>query len=529
MHPRYKPAACRRFALCLFLIAGNASAWSQVPAANPSAVSTIEDKAHQPPVSAKINALAHKVLAAGLKLNALTGAELKPWHMKVDYTMDETGSGKPFSGSFEESYSGPDLWTRSFSSSIPRANGTTWSTSKLEQFMKLPREEGYAFHALDLRIARPVVNPLYQAANMKPEYDMQIERVNTAGILLNCVSVVNAAQYAPDTNPDWLFPTMCFDTDLHLRLTVAGDTSVQFDDIQVFQHRAVARDVKVITQGRLLSEMKITQLDSVEGIDPEVLKPGKGALAEPFVIEPGFPGPESVFEVAASVPIGHNGLPYRGSIPVSLLIHKDGSVKVNSISTLRIGVLDQSLSDSLSAAVQRWKFKPYLVDGEPAEVAYTVIYPLDGKPFVPSYERPKPAPVVTDPNDYSSTWDYKRDPEKDLQMAMADAAKTHKRILLDAGGAWCIWCVILDKAITDHADLKDFRDKNYQVLKVYYGPRTENTAFFAHYPRIPGYPWLFVLDVDGKLLVSKNTEELEDRTGSYSVKGLLAFLNTWKP
>jgi hypothetical protein len=37
--------------------------------------------------------------------------------------------------------------------------------------------------------------------------------------------------------------------------------------------------------------------------------------------------------------------------------------------------------------VGKWKYKPYLVDGVPVEAAYTVRYRVDGKPFVPSYER----------------------------------------------------------------------------------------------------------------------------------------------
>jgi len=59
--------------------------------------------------------------------------------------------------------------------------------------------------------------------------------VNTAGVALNCVSVPDPKRYAEETNPDWLFATMCFDPDMHLRLTVAGDTSVQFEDLQPFQ------------------------------------------------------------------------------------------------------------------------------------------------------------------------------------------------------------------------------------------------------------------------------------------------------
>ena len=34
-----------------------------------------------------------------------------------------------------------------------------------------------------------------------------------------------------------------------------------------------------------------------------------------------------------------------------------------------------------------------VVDGKAVDAAYTVLYHIDGKPFVPSYERNNPAPV----------------------------------------------------------------------------------------------------------------------------------------
>jgi len=477
---------------------------------------------HQPPVSAKLNTLAHRVLATGLKSNALAGDSLKPFHLKVDFQIRESGMPKPSGGSFEEWYASTNQWERSFTSPLPRANGAEWSISKLERFDRRPNEEGFAFHDLQLRIARPVIDPLYQAANIKPDYDMQISRVTTAGVQLNCVSVLNAAQYAGDTNPDWLFPTMCFDADLHLRLTVAGNTTVQFDDIQMFQNRAVARDVKVITQGELLSEMKVTLLEAVPSVDPQLLKPSKDAAPEPYTIEPGFPMPESVFEVAAPIPIEHAGqLPFRGTIQVPVRISKEGSVKVIRGQPY---YAHQQLIDSIELTVNKWKFKPYLVDGQPVEVGLTIHYVVDGKPFVASYDKPKPPAIVTAPEDYSSAWDPKRDPEKDLQLAMADAAKAHKRILLDVGGDWCSWCKILDKFLADHQDLHDLLNANFVVMKVNMSSHNENAAFLSQYPKIPGYPFLFVLDADGKLVTSENTDLIEDGHGSYKAKAIMDFL-----
>ena len=48
-------------------------------------------------------------------------------------------------------------------------------------------------------------------------------------------------------------------------------------------------------------------------------------------------------------------------------------------------------------AVAQWKYKPYLVDGAPVEVAYSVVYKMDDKPFVQVDQVVHPAPGSADP------------------------------------------------------------------------------------------------------------------------------------
>jgi hypothetical protein len=325
---------------------------------------------------------------------------------------------------------------------------------------------------------------------------------------------------------------MCFDGDSHLRLTVAGDTSVQFDDLQPFQGRTVARDVKVIQKGNLIAAMKVTLLEPLENASAELVRPAKNAIAQPYIIEPGFPAPEPVYQVGAHVPLRPDGTMYQGAAPVPVLIHKDGSVKVRvdemgpgSISML-LGWRD--LKDALANAVGQWKYKPYIVDGQPVEVGLTVMYPIDGKPFVPAYDRPKPAVVHTAADDYTSAYDPKRDPDKDLEMAEAAAAQGHKRILVDVGGDWCIWCRRLDQFFATNADVRAVRDANFVVLKINMSPQNENYAFLHRFAEIPGYPFIFVLDESGKVLATEDTNDLENGSTGYDAGRVKKFLSSWQ-
>jgi outer membrane biosynthesis protein TonB len=79
-------------------------------------------------------------------------------------------------------------------------------------------------------------------------------------------------------------------------------------------------------------------------------------------------------------------MPYRGTFNVPIVIRKDGTVKILSGAFFQ----SQDLKDAIESAIAKWKFKPYLIDGQPIEVQYNVGYVIDGKPFVPSYQRPKP-------------------------------------------------------------------------------------------------------------------------------------------
>lgn len=128
----------------------------------------------------------------------------------------------------------------------------------------------------------------------------------------------------------------------------------------------------------------------------------------------------------------------------------------------------------------------------------------------------------------SASFDPARDPVADLETAKVEAKRGGKRILLDVGGEWCSWCHILDDFIGGDGELRSFRDANFVWVKVNYSPENENQAFLSQYPEIKGYPHIFVLDNDGKLLHSQFTGELE-KGKSYDKKKFFDFLKAWAP
>lgn len=138
------------------------------------------------------------------------------------------------------------------------------------------------------------------------------------------------------------------------------------------------------------------------------------------------------------------------------------------------------------------------------------------------------AAQTTDGYQLVLTYDPARNPANDLKQAVAEAERTHRRILLDVGGQWCIWCKYFDQFFDSHPDLKAFRDKNYVWMKVNFSRDNENKDFLAQYPSIPGYPHVFVLTSDGHFYHSQETSPLEEGKG-YSPERVKEFLEKWAP
>ena len=141
-----------------------------------------------------------------------------------------------------------------------------------------------------------------------------------------------------------------------------------------------------------------------------------------------------------------------------------------------------------------------------------------------------PAVVESTELDFYSVdhYDKSRDPASDLAATIQRAKTEKKNILVQVGGDWCGWCKLMTQYINTNDRVRGLVGRNYLIMKVTFESDQKNEAFLSQYPAIHGYPHLFVLDGDWKLLHSQDTSELEEGHG-YSEETFLAFLEKWKP
>jgi thioredoxin-related protein len=123
-------------------------------------------------------------------------------------------------------------------------------------------------------------------------------------------------------------------------------------------------------------------------------------------------------------------------------------------------------------------------------------------------------------------FDPSRNAAKDIKDAIKIAKKENKRIILDVGGEWCIWCKKLDKTFHENKDISDFLKEKYITVKINYSKENQNEKVLSKYPKITGYPHLFVLDKTGKLLQSQNTGDLESGD-HHDPDKVMEFLKKW--
>jgi hypothetical protein len=105
--------------------------------------------------------------------------------------------------------------------------------------------------------------------------------------------------------------------------------------------------------------------------------------------------------------------------------------------------------------------------------------------------------------DLPSTFDPARDAARDLESALALAKTQGKRVIVDVGGEWCSWCYVLDRFIAANADVRDTLDAQFVWLKINFSKQNENAGVLRRWPKVAGYPHLFVLDANGVVVLSR--------------------------
>ena len=119
----------------------------------------------------------------------------------------------------------------------------------------------------------------------------------------------------------------------------------------------------------------------------------------------------------------------------------------------------------------------------------------------PSIATLQQLPVVT-----MQPYDETANADAQVAAAFARAQKSHKRVLIDLGGNWCVDCIVLANFLK-LPEMQRFMAAHYEVVTVDVGRFNRNLQIPARFgvtKKLEGVPALLIATPDGKLVNGKD-------------------------
>jgi thiol-disulfide isomerase/thioredoxin len=117
------------------------------------------------------------------------------------------------------------------------------------------------------------------------------------------------------------------------------------------------------------------------------------------------------------------------------------------------------------------------------------------------------------PAEKKPVYDEKADAKQQIAAALKKAKAENQRVLIQWGGNWCGWCIALHGLYAKDKDIAHELLYEYQVVYVDAGqPKGKNIELAKSYGadlEKNGFPFLTILDADGKALANQETSSLE--------------------
>lgn len=128
-----------------------------------------------------------------------------------------------------------------------------------------------------------------------------------------------------------------------------------------------------------------------------------------------------------------------------------------------------------------------------------------------------------------SIYDATADAKAQVEQATARAKHNGKRVLLMFGGDWCGWCHRLHTLFQENAEIRSLLSNEYELVLI--DTKAPNAQTYLDqsakdYASV-GYPFLAVLDADGKVLTGQRTGPLEEGD-HHDPKKVKDFLTKWQ-
>ncbi len=308
------------------------------------------------------------LLSAASARNTLLAADLPPWHLRAGYQAFGEDGKPEAQGVFEEFHAGPKKDRVGYTSPVFTQTDYLLASGHLRAGN--PRWAGLVEQLVRHNLVHPMPNPGVLGGAVLSRGQME-----ASGKPLSCIAITLPAAAERDQPAQ---PFYCFDEQnaapgpvLSPVLRAAGSAGHAFetayDQPVEFHGHTVARLVHVRRAGKPFLDIHVETLETIEGAQDAVFEPPADAAAPPpqrVRISAALAQAYLREGAAPSYPLLSEHARIEGTVVIQALIGING----RPLQTTVVSTPSKDLATSAIDAIRQWTYRPYLVNGEPAEM-----------------------------------------------------------------------------------------------------------------------------------------------------------------
>jgi TonB family protein len=307
------------------------------------------------------------IFDAALSSENIREAHSKPWHLKAIYQLyDERGKAAQ-QGTYEYWWVSPGVYRSSWTR--PGATYTVWHP---EAGKFLHEGSGKAIDRFEFKLEDAPLSPLPNVFDLDPERSWLIrEDVPMDDGKAACIMVVPRMSSPGKVVkvPRSMFPTYCFASDLPVLRAIHsyGAIGIEFNEISKVQEHYLPREIVLLEGKHKMLSATVESVTDLNPGDPAVI-PAQDAVAARYgglpEIDPSNAGGMLVKKVTPVFPPEELSKRTPGIVRMRVTIGLDGAVHDMQL----VEASEVPMVSAVMEAVSQWKYKPFVVDGKPAEV-----------------------------------------------------------------------------------------------------------------------------------------------------------------
>jgi TonB family protein len=298
-----------------------------------------------------------ELMLLAAKTNGLTGDDVKPWHLKATWKMFDEKGGITDQGIYEEFWASPTKYKRTFTGTAFTQTdyGTPRGVLRSGLHQLLP--------ALIGEVRDEFVTPLPNSLTIEHE-DFNRSQRTIDGEKLICLKLTGVR-----VDPG-LFYCLAKDKPiLRMRSFAMKSIEILHDHVIVFQNHFVAGDLQFIRAGKTALTAHLESIEVIDTIRELDFAPSPDAtqLHRRISLSSEVAARMIMDNSAPIYPIEAKKAGISGKVTLQAVIGVDGLVvEAQAVSG------PPELQQAAIKAVKAWKFKPFLLNGEPLEVNTTI-------------------------------------------------------------------------------------------------------------------------------------------------------------